>query len=221
MHVPHPGARPTPPVVHDARVSDPFPHERLAAFMRRLPSYARLAWNLGRDPLLSKGRRATVLAAAGYLVSPVDLIPGIIPVLGQLDDLLVLLAALRFALQGLDPEQRAAHLRAVGLSDSMLVEDVGALGLTAAWLARAGARTAVKVGRAGMRVGVSAARRVVPVALRGAQRGARWTGHEVATRVRRPTEGEPSPQLPRNVTGTAGPEPPSVPRGAVSEPPAD
>lgn len=194
----------SPALVHDGPVSDRFPHERLSTFIRRLPAYARLAWNLGRDPLLSKARRGAVLAAAGYLISPVDLIPGIIPVLGQLDDLMVLLAALRFALQGLDPDQRAAHLGAVGLSDAILVEDVATLGVTAAWLARAGGRTAARIGRAGVRLGAGAARRMVPVALRGAQRGAQWTGHEVASRVRRPGGDLPPGQSPRNVTGTAG-----------------
>ncbi len=184
------GGRPSPPMVQDGAVSDPFPNEHLSTFVRRLPAYARLAWNLGRDPLLSRARRGAVLAAAGYLISPVDLIPGIIPVLGQLDDLLVLLAALRFALQGLDPEQRAVHLAAVGLSDELLLEDVQTLGLTAAWLARAGARTAVRIGTFGLRTSATIARRMAPVALRGAQR----TGQAVQGRVRRSRVEAPSGQ---------------------------
>lgn len=175
------GGRPSPSMVQDGRVSDPFPSDHLSTFVRRLPAYARLAWNLGRDPLLSKARRGAVLAAAGYLISPVDLIPGIIPVLGQLDDLVVLLAALRFALQGLDPEQREVHLSAVGLSDAILLEDVQTLGLTAAWLARAGARTAVRIGTFGLRTTATIASRVAPMAMRGAQR----TGQAVEHRVRR------------------------------------
>jgi len=185
-------------MVQDGRVSDSFPSEHLSTFVRRLPAYARLAWNLGRDPLLSKARRGAVLAAAGYLVSPVDLIPGIIPVLGQLDDLLVLLAALRFALQGLDPEQRQVHLSAVGLSDAMLLEDVQALGLTVAWLARAGARTAVRIGTFGLRTTATIASRLGPRALRGAQR----TGQAMEYRVRRSHEHAVTGQGPAGALGS-------------------
>ena len=99
---------------------DPFPRERVAAMVRRMPAYLRLSWRLGKDPLLSKARRAAVIAAAGYLASPVDLVPGVIPVLGQLDDIAVALAALRLALGGLDPERRRVHLEAVGLEDGHL-----------------------------------------------------------------------------------------------------
>ena len=177
---------------------DPFPREPLSAFAHRLPAYARLSWNLGRDPRLSRGRRSAVLAAAGYLVSPVDLIPGIIPILGQLDDLLLLLAALRFALAGLDPEQRAAHLGAVGLNDASLLEDIQALGATAAWLVRAGGRMALTVGRVSVRTGAAVARRTLPLALRGAQR----SGQAVQHRVGRPAS---SPRVERLGDGRVQP----------------
>mgnify|MGYP003520209849 CR=1 FL=1 len=39
---------------------DPFPHEAFGALIRRVPSYGRLAWRLGRDPLLSRARRAAL-----------------------------------------------------------------------------------------------------------------------------------------------------------------
>ncbi|HEX2142061.1 MAG TPA: YkvA family protein, partial [Candidatus Limnocylindria bacterium] len=70
---------------------DPFPGTQLGALVRRLPAYARLAWGLSRDQRLSGGRRAAVLGAAAYLASPIDLVPGLIPVAGQLDDAAVAL----------------------------------------------------------------------------------------------------------------------------------
>jgi len=121
--------------------ADPFPRERVAATFGRMPRYGKLAWRLGRDPLLSRARRAALIVAAGYLVSPIDAIPGVIPVLGQLDDLAVVLAALRFAMAGLDPVRRREHLDAVGLEDGHLAEDLKTLGKTTAWTLRVGART--------------------------------------------------------------------------------
>lgn len=148
---------------------DPFPRDEVGRFVRRVPAYAHLAWNLARDPDVSKSRRAAVLAAAGYLVSPIDLIPGFIPVLGQLDDLLVLIAALRLALSGLDREQRAARLAAANLSDELLAEDAHALGLAGAWLARRGGRVAVRAGHRGVDATADLARRTAPLAARGAR----------------------------------------------------
>lgn len=130
---------------------DPFPRERFASTAKRLPAYGRLAWRLAREPLLSKARRAVLVAAAGYLLSPIDAVPGVIPVLGQLDDLMVGFAAIKVALAGLSQSQRQAHLAAVGLDDATLGDDLRTIGATAAWLGRASART-------GGRLGVRAAR---------------------------------------------------------------
>ena len=137
--------------------TDPFPRDRLTTTLRRGPADARLAGRLAREPLLSRVRRAAVVAAAGYLASPVDLVPGVIPVLGQLDDLAVALAAIRRALAGLSPERRRVHLEAVGLEDSHLSEDIRTVGATSAWILRAGGRTSVRAARAGGRLAVRAA----------------------------------------------------------------
>ncbi len=127
--------------------TDPFPRERLSTTVRRMPRYGRLAWRLGRDPLVGRARRAAVLAAAGYLFSPIDAVPGVIPVIGQLDDIAVMLAAIRFAMAGLDADRRREHLDAVGLEDGDLVEDLKTLGSTTAWTLRAGLRTTNSVAR--------------------------------------------------------------------------
>jgi uncharacterized membrane protein YkvA (DUF1232 family) len=156
---------------------DPFPRERVAAMLRRMPAYLRLSWRLAKDPLLSKARRAAVVGAAGYLASPIDLVPGVIPVIGQLDDLAVALAAIRLALAGLSPERRALHLEAVGLTDQDLGADIRTVGATTAWMARAGIRTTKRAAAAGTRVAGSAARttrravdRAAPVAKATADR---------------------------------------------------
>jgi len=124
--------------------TDPFPRDRFGATLRRMPRYVKLAWRLGRDPLISRARRAAVLAAAGYLVSPIDAIPDVIPVIGRLDDIDVVLAALRFAMAGLDPVRRREHLDAVDLEDGDIAEDLRTVGATTAWTLRVGARTTAR-----------------------------------------------------------------------------
>jgi len=138
------------------RAPDAFPKDRFIALLRRLPAYGRLGWRLARDPRLSRARRTAVAAAAAYLVSPIDLVPGIIPLAGQLDDAAVALLALRFALRGLPPAERQAHLDASGLTAADLDHDLGTVRMGAAWLLRRGGR-----------IGLWAGRRLVHAAARG------------------------------------------------------
>jgi uncharacterized membrane protein YkvA (DUF1232 family) len=138
---------------------DPFPRDRVVAMIRRMPAYLRLSWRLAKEPMLSRGRKAAVAAAAGYLASPIDLVPGFVPVLGQLDDLAVALAAIWFALAGLSPERRRAHLEAASLSDADLSDDLRTVGATSAWIVRASARTTARVAVAGGRVAVQTGKR--------------------------------------------------------------
>ena len=49
-------------------------------------SHARLAIRLIRDPSVSWFSKALPVLATLYVVSPFDLVPDVIPVLGQLDD---------------------------------------------------------------------------------------------------------------------------------------
>jgi uncharacterized membrane protein YkvA (DUF1232 family) len=153
-----------------AGVSDSFPAAPLGALIRRLPRYARLAWRLGHDQKLSRARRAAVLGAAAYLASPIDLVPGIIPVAGQLDDAAVGLLALRVALRGLPAEARAAHLAAVDISADNIDQDLGTVRLTAAWILRRGGRLSVRAVRLAGRASAAGARGLVRMGRAGVSR---------------------------------------------------
>jgi hypothetical protein len=113
---------------------------------------------------LSRARRTAVAAAAAYLVSPIDLVPGIIPVAGQLDDAAVALLGLRFALRGLPAGDRQAHLAVVGLAAVDLDHDLETVRRGASWLLRRGGRVGLWAGRGLVRAAASgvraAARRV-------------------------------------------------------------
>ncbi len=56
---------------------------------------ARLGGRLLREPRVSWWAKSTLPLALLYLVSPIDVLPEVIPVLGELDDLLVLYGALK------------------------------------------------------------------------------------------------------------------------------
>jgi uncharacterized membrane protein YkvA (DUF1232 family) len=134
-------------VVASDTPADPFPRERFLSLVRRLPAYGRLAWRLAHDDRLKPARRSAMLAALAYVASPVDLVPGVIPVAGQLDDAAVALLALRFALDGLPVSARQAHLQAAGLGAADLDDDLATVRATAGWMVRQGVRASRRIGR--------------------------------------------------------------------------
>ena len=82
---------------------------RMARIVVKLPTYARIVWGLVRDPRTPIGLKAMLAAALAYVVMPVDMIPDVIPILGQADDLTVLLLVLDLFIQNAPPEVRAEH----------------------------------------------------------------------------------------------------------------
>lgn len=73
---------------------DPVPSDtRTWQFIRHLPHFVRLYWRLFRDRRVSMWAKAVLVLAVVYLLSPLDLLPDTMPFLGEIDDLVVLLAA--------------------------------------------------------------------------------------------------------------------------------
>ena len=138
----------------------------LGGTLGRLPSYLRLARNLATDPGLSRRRKAVLGASLAYVVSPIDLVPGIIPVVGQLDDLAALLLGLRQALGGLSDDRAGDHLRRVGLDAVVLGDDLARVRTAAGWVARTAARKTLHVAA----VSVRGAARLAGAAIRHRRR---------------------------------------------------
>jgi uncharacterized membrane protein YkvA (DUF1232 family) len=63
--------------------------------LRLLPDLVRLVRRLAADRALPRGLRLRLWLLLGYLVSPVDLVPDVIPVVGYADDVVVVAWALR------------------------------------------------------------------------------------------------------------------------------
>jgi uncharacterized membrane protein YkvA (DUF1232 family) len=63
--------------------------ERIGDLGHRLAVEAHAAWLAARDPRVPWLARLLAIAVAAYALSPIDLIPDFIPVLGWLDDLLI------------------------------------------------------------------------------------------------------------------------------------
>ncbi|MDG4800911.1 DUF1232 domain-containing protein [Micromonospora sp. WMMD980] len=66
----------------------------LAAF---LPDCLTVVRRLRRDPRVPRRARVAIVVAGVWLASPIDLIPEFLPVIGPLDDIVVVALALRYA----------------------------------------------------------------------------------------------------------------------------
>lgn len=67
----------------------------LIKIVAQLPTYTKLLWCLTKDRRVPVPARGMLVAALAYLISPIDLIPDFIPVLGQMDDVVVFLTVWR------------------------------------------------------------------------------------------------------------------------------
>ena len=114
--------------------------ERFWDALRRLPKYVALGVHLARDERVPRQAKTSVLLGGAYAVSPIDLVPGIIPVAGQLDDLVVLLLTLRRAIRACPAPVAAELLGRAGLTAADFDRDLATCRATAAWLARKGLR---------------------------------------------------------------------------------
>lgn len=62
-----------------------------------LPACVTTARALRRDPRVPKRARVALLVAVLWVVSPIDLLPEFLPVIGPLDDVIALVLLLRYA----------------------------------------------------------------------------------------------------------------------------
>jgi uncharacterized membrane protein YkvA (DUF1232 family) len=98
-----------------------------AAFMpiaSRAPLYARLMWSLLLDSRTPVSRKALLGIALGYVVLGRDFVPDQIPILGQLDDLVVVALATELFLDGLDEALLREKLEEAGIPRAAYDEDV-------------------------------------------------------------------------------------------------
>lgn len=95
-------------VPHPLDTTDPVPartrQEILMEAMLLVPNLVKLLFRLLRDRRVPRRRRLGMAAVGAYVASPVDLIPDFVPVLGGIDDLLVLAFAIDYLLEA-SPEE--------------------------------------------------------------------------------------------------------------------
>lgn len=93
----------------------------------RAPVYARLVLALIQDPRVPAGRKALLAGAGAYVVWGGDLIPDAIPIVGGIDDVIVVMLAVDLFLDGVPDLLLAEKLDELGIERSAFDRDVAQL----------------------------------------------------------------------------------------------
>src|ERR1700692_919254 len=107
---------------------------RIKAWARALKRDSHAVYLASRDPRVPWYAKALALAVAGYALSPIDLIPDFIPVIGYLDDVIVVPVGIWLVLL-LIPREVMAQYRAEANEAALLPRNwAAALVILAIWI---------------------------------------------------------------------------------------
>jgi uncharacterized membrane protein YkvA (DUF1232 family) len=88
---------------------DRFDVAALREALRMLPDLLRLLKRLAGDSTLPRGVRIRLWLLLAYLITPIDLVPDFIPIIGYADDALIVAIALRSVIRHSGPETIRRH----------------------------------------------------------------------------------------------------------------
>jgi uncharacterized membrane protein YkvA (DUF1232 family) len=109
--------------------------ERLKLWARNIKRDVHALYLASRDPRVPWYAKALGVAVAAYALSPIDLIPDFIPVLGYLDDLIIVPAGVVLVVRLIPPEIMAQHRAAAAAASERPVSRRAATVIVAIWVA--------------------------------------------------------------------------------------
>jgi len=86
---------------------------RALQVLTHLPDFIRLYWRLFRDARVSIVAKALLVLTLAYVIWPADLIPDFVPVLGEVDDLGIVLTGLWLFIRLCPPEVVRERVREI------------------------------------------------------------------------------------------------------------
>jgi uncharacterized membrane protein YkvA (DUF1232 family) len=111
-------------------MSDP-----ISDVLHRLRIDAHAMWLAARDPRTPPLARFIGIIVAAYALSPIDLIPDFIPVLGLLDDVIILPLGLWIFVKLIPPELFSEHRATAEIASHRPVSRKGAVAIVIIWIA--------------------------------------------------------------------------------------
>jgi len=109
--------------------------ERLKAWARAVKRDAHAVYLAARDPRTPWYAKALAICVAGYALSPIDLIPDFIPVIGLLDDAVIVPLGILAVVKLIPPTVMAECRTAADLAASRPVSRAAAVLIALIWAA--------------------------------------------------------------------------------------
>ena len=107
---------------------------RLADWARSIRRDVRAVYLASRDSRTPWYAKALAVGVAAYALSPIDLIPDFIPILGQLDELIILPLGIWLVVRMIPAEVIAEHRRSAVREQAIASSMAGAAVIVAVWL---------------------------------------------------------------------------------------
>ena len=109
--------------------------DRLKNWARVIKQDVHALYLASRDPRVPWYAKVLAVAVAGYALSPIDLIPDFIPVLGYLDDLVIVPLGIWVVVKMIAPEVMAEHRAAALTNLEKPVSVTAAILIVVIWIA--------------------------------------------------------------------------------------
>lgn len=108
-------------------------YQRLKNWARLLRRDVYAIYLAGRDPEVSWLAKVLAIAVAAYAFSPIDLIPDFIPVIGLLDDLIILPLGIMLIVSLIPPDIMARHRAAAEAASQRPVSQIAGIVIAVIW----------------------------------------------------------------------------------------
>lgn len=109
--------------------------DRLKNWARIIKRDVQALYFASRDPRVPWYAKALALVVVGYALSPIDLIPDFIPVLGYLDDVILLPLGILLVIRLIPPEIMAEHRNLAAAAQERPVSRRAAVVIACIWAA--------------------------------------------------------------------------------------
>ena len=109
--------------------------DRLRTWARLIRRDVHALYGASRDPRVPWYAKAVAVVIAGYALSPIDLIPDFIPVLGYLDEVILLPLGILLVVRLIPPEVMAEHRARAASAQERPVSHAAAVAIVGIWMA--------------------------------------------------------------------------------------
>ena len=119
---------------------------RLGEWANRITQDVHAIYLAARDPRVPWNAKALAVCVAAYALSPIDLIPDFIPVLGYLDDLIIVPLGILLVVRMIPEDVLLEHRKTAAMNAARPVSKMAAAVIIAIWILAGTALVWVAIG---------------------------------------------------------------------------